>query len=331
MRAATEKSTDLLEKHILKPSKYPEERPKPGDLVKIHYVGYLEDGTVFDSSRARNEPFQFHLGESEVIDGWDMMVGTMAYEERAELLIGARYAYGEAGVPPLIPPNENLVYEIEVLDFGTPIDDGEEEDDDEEDEEEEEVDADGLKANMKFFWDEEPEREHGTGPGWQWKASGTGREIVVYVPLPEDLKARELIVDVRTFSLKCQLGAGEDKKVLDDELFAPISMDDSHWDLEKRDDGAVLIITLEKLDKNLKWEALLKQSGDSAASGNEANAEAATTKPAAGSSSSSSEVALEPVEVLEGASTVRGQGQRSSEVVDVDAGASGKTVKPRRK
>eukprot|EP00929_Paragymnodinium_shiwhaense_P111879 TRINITY_DN80167_c0_g1_i1.p1 TRINITY_DN80167_c0_g1~~TRINITY_DN80167_c0_g1_i1.p1 ORF type:complete len:427 (+),score=100.68 TRINITY_DN80167_c0_g1_i1:41-1321(+) len=318
--AAVGQDTDVLEKRLLKASPYPKEKPQIGDIVKMHYVAYLEDGTVFDSSRARKEPFEFHVGEAEVIDGWDMLVPTMAYKERAELVIGSRYAYGEEGVHPWIPPNETLTFDVELLDFGTPQED---EDDDAnkdvipEAEEEDEVDADGIATGeKKLWWDEEPEREYGVGNGWQWKASGTGAEINVYVPLPEDLKVSDLKVDIRTFKLVCQIGAGEAGKVFDDEIFAGINMDDSHWDIEKREDGAVLIITMEKIDKSLRWDSLLK-AGDGGP-----QAEAVPVEQA-------------DAEVVEGRS--RGgaaSGGKASEVVDVDVGSesgSGKTVKPRRK
>ncbi|CAE8646448.1 unnamed protein product, partial [Polarella glacialis] len=87
----------ILEKRVIRqaPRKLLDEMPKEGDLVRIHYIGRLEDSTIFDNSRARGNPFEFHLGEGEVIDGWDMLIGTMSLGERAELVIPPEYAYGE--------------------------------------------------------------------------------------------------------------------------------------------------------------------------------------------------------------------------------------------
>lgn len=90
-------------------------RPCPGDSVYVHYVGTLLDGSKFDSSRDRNSPFDFKLGEGVVIKGWDEGVATMEKGEVALLKCAPFYAYGEHGSPPTIPPEATLIFEVELF------------------------------------------------------------------------------------------------------------------------------------------------------------------------------------------------------------------------
>ena len=89
---------------------------KSGDKVTVQYVGVsYKNGKEFDSSWSRNEPFSFTLGAGEVIPGWDQGVEGMKVGGRRELIIPPSLAYGEAGAPPAIAPNETLVFVIDLL------------------------------------------------------------------------------------------------------------------------------------------------------------------------------------------------------------------------
>jgi FKBP-type peptidyl-prolyl cis-trans isomerase FkpA len=84
--------------------------------VKVHYTGWLPNGTKFDSSRDRGEPIEFTLGQGEVIRGWDEGIDGMKVGGRRKLVIPADLAYGAAGSPPDIPPNAVLVFDVELMD-----------------------------------------------------------------------------------------------------------------------------------------------------------------------------------------------------------------------
>ncbi|KDQ08040.1 hypothetical protein BOTBODRAFT_38255 [Botryobasidium botryosum FD-172 SS1] len=85
------------------------------DTVKIHYVGTLLDGTQFDSSRKRGEPFSTKIGVKQVIKGWDEGVPQLSLGEKAKLTITPDYGYGAAGAGRVIPPNATLIFEVELL------------------------------------------------------------------------------------------------------------------------------------------------------------------------------------------------------------------------
>ena len=92
------------------------EKAAEGDRVKVHYTGRLEDGTKFDSSVDRGEPFAFALGAGEVIPGWDLGVKGMVEGEKRKLTIPSEWAYGQRGAGNVIPPGATLEFDVELID-----------------------------------------------------------------------------------------------------------------------------------------------------------------------------------------------------------------------
>jgi FKBP-type peptidyl-prolyl cis-trans isomerase len=93
------------------------QQAKTGDQVSVHYVGTLNDGKEFDSSRKRNQPFVFVLGQGRVIKGWDQGVVGMKVGGKRKLVIPPALGYGERGMPPVIPGGSTLNFEIELIEI----------------------------------------------------------------------------------------------------------------------------------------------------------------------------------------------------------------------
>jgi peptidylprolyl isomerase/FKBP-type peptidyl-prolyl cis-trans isomerase FkpA len=88
---------------------------RPGQQVSVHYTGRLTDGTKFDSSLDRGQPFAFKLGAGMVIKGWDQGVAGMKVGGKRKLTIPSHLAYGDRGFPGVIPPHATLVFDVELV------------------------------------------------------------------------------------------------------------------------------------------------------------------------------------------------------------------------
>ena len=86
-----------------------------GATAVVHYTGWLEDGTKFDSSVDRGTPFEFVIGQGRVIKGWDEGVLSMSVGGKRELIIPSDLAYGDTGVGGVIPPGATLKFEVELI------------------------------------------------------------------------------------------------------------------------------------------------------------------------------------------------------------------------
>lgn len=90
-------------------------QPKTGQVVTVHYTGWLTDSTKFDSSRDRGQPFKYQFGVGQVIQGWDDGVATMKVGGKSRFTIPPALGYGQTGAGGIIPPNATLIFEVELL------------------------------------------------------------------------------------------------------------------------------------------------------------------------------------------------------------------------
>ena len=90
-------------------------KAEKGKIVSVHYKGQLADGTVFDSSYKRNQPIDFPLGMGQVIAGWDEGIGLLNVGDKARFVIPSHLAYGSQGAGGVIPPNANLIFDVELM------------------------------------------------------------------------------------------------------------------------------------------------------------------------------------------------------------------------
>ncbi|XP_044254293.1 FK506-binding protein 2 isoform X3 [Tribolium madens] len=95
-----------------------EVKSKNGDMLTMHYTGTLTDGTKFDSSMDRDQPFSFQLGVGQVIKGWDQGLLNMCVGEKRKLTIPPSLGYGDRGAGSVIPGGATLIFEVELINIG---------------------------------------------------------------------------------------------------------------------------------------------------------------------------------------------------------------------
>jgi FKBP-type peptidyl-prolyl cis-trans isomerase len=93
---------------------------KAGDTIAVHYTGTLSSGKVFDSSKGHGQPFEVAVGRGMVIRGWDVGLVGMQVGGVRRMIIPPEQAYGARGMPPVIPPNAALHFEVELLKIKSP-------------------------------------------------------------------------------------------------------------------------------------------------------------------------------------------------------------------
>lgn len=93
------------------------DQPGEGSMIRVHYSGYLKDGSMFDSSTIRDMPFEFQVGVGQVIPGWDEGLLAMSAGEKRTLVIPPHLGYGETGAGGVIPPNATLIFDVELIEI----------------------------------------------------------------------------------------------------------------------------------------------------------------------------------------------------------------------
>ncbi len=114
---ATQKAEDVTELKIEDLAVGDGAEAVKGNTVLVHYTGWLTDGTKFDSSLDRGQPFQFTLGAGRVIQGWDIGVAGMKVGGKRKLTIPPDLGYGASGAGGVIPPDATLIFEVEILEI----------------------------------------------------------------------------------------------------------------------------------------------------------------------------------------------------------------------
>lgn len=174
--------------------------PPPGSVVKAHYTGTLVvDGSKFDSSIDRGQPFEFTIGQGQVIKGWEKAFASMRVGEKARLTIRSDYGYGEAGSPPKIPSKSDLNFDVELIDYV----------------EKDQDDGDCINSTKKERWDMSDEekkvearrlKEEGTEcfkNGRYSDAADKYSEAAEYLNDDEDAEASPIIAEAKELYINC--------------------------------------------------------------------------------------------------------------------------------
>lgn len=233
-----------LIKTIIQPAPAFSRRPQLGDEVTVHFVGTLEDGTVFDDTRARHEPYTFRVGLGFVIGGWDKGIPTMMKGERSLFTMDPSVAYGVAGAGWKIPPNATVKFDIELLGW-------EEIDDMGPDDIEPEWEAPLVGRDDVGFGGKDP-----LAGKYTWERNGL--EVLVKAQLPDATQPRDVLAEFfpRRISVSVK-GA----LLLSGTPAMDLDWEECYWDMnreeEMQDDPQAklwLLIHLHKKDaEKVRW------------------------------------------------------------------------------
>lgn len=233
-----------LVKTIIQPAPAFSRRPQLGDEVTVHFIGSLEDGTVFDDTRARHEPYTFRVGLGFVIGGWDKGIPTMMKGERSLFTMDPSVAYGAAGAGWKIPPNATVRFDIELLGW-------EEIDDMGPDDVEPEWEAPLVGRDDVGFGGKDP-----LSGAYSWERKGL--EVLVKAQLPDDTLPKDIVAE---FYPTRVLVSVKGVVLLSGTPAIEVDWEECYWDIsreeEMQDDPQAklwLLIHLHKKDaEKVRW------------------------------------------------------------------------------
>jgi len=236
-------------KSIITPAPKFTRRPQLGDEVTLHFVGTLEDGKVFDDTRKRGEPYRFNVGLEQVIKGFDKGIPTMMKGERALFTMAPEMAYGEAGAGWKIPKNATVRFDIELLGF----------------EELDDMSSEFDEDDILTYEEEEGIGRGDVGPGgddtdgrYRWERRG--QEVVVVMPLPEDVGIQDIVGEFRPQRVYV---AVKGEAILDGRPGCDLDWEECTWNIDSDFNGErCLFVHLQKKDAlHVRWPPSLLQEG----------------------------------------------------------------------
>ncbi|CAJ1348510.1 unnamed protein product [Effrenium voratum] len=209
-----------LVKTIIRPAPAFSRRPQLGDEVTVHFIGSLEDGTVFDDTRARHEPYTFRVGLGFVIGGWDKGIPTMMKGERALFDMDSSVAYGAAGAGWKIPPNAKVRFDIELLGW-------------------EEIDDMGPD-DVEPEWEaplvgRDDVGEGGKDPFGKYSWQRNGLEVLVKAQIPDDTSPKEIHAE---FFPRRVLVSVKGQVILSGTPGIDLDWEECYWDLNREEEIA---------------------------------------------------------------------------------------------
>lgn len=243
-------------------------RPPIGARVRVHYIGWLPDGTQFDSSRDRGAPFEFVLGANTVIKGWECAISSMTLDELALVRCRADYAYGAYGYRPLIQPNATIDFELELVgweDYDTGVQDVEGSnpfDDDDDEFDEITIDLDEFdpyaRTLPKSAREDGPARGGGrTADGQAFEWEETADVVTLFVRLPDELGSRDVTCKVTPSAISLEVPAAG--IALNAPLKGRVFSADAYWLIDKDAAGNRCVQVFMDKEDTYRWEGVLDE------------------------------------------------------------------------